>query len=58
MKLEELTALYIPLDIEYSQVMSGPYEDLSCHDGDTKVIAGLKGGRISGEARVKPGEQH
>ena len=48
MKLEELTALYSPLDIEYSQVMSGPYEDLSYHDGDTKVIAGLKGGRISG----------
>ncbi|MCJ7482675.1 MAG: hypothetical protein MUO31_06890 [Thermodesulfovibrionales bacterium] len=48
MKLEELTALYSPLDIEYAQVMSGPYEDLSFHDGDTKVVAGLKDGRISG----------
>ena len=48
MKLEELTALYSPLDIEYSQCMSGRYEDLSYHDGDCKVIAGLKDGRISG----------
>jgi hypothetical protein len=48
MKLEELTALYSPLDIEYSQVMSGPYEDLSYHGEDCRVIAGLKDGRISG----------
>lgn len=48
MKLEELTALYSPLDIEYSQVMSGPYEDLSYHGEDCTVIAGLKDGKISG----------
>jgi len=48
MILEELTALYSPLDIEYSQIMSGPYEDLSFHDNNIKVIAGLKDNRISG----------
>jgi len=35
------------LDVEYSQVMSGPYEDLSVR-GDDTVIAGLKDGRITG----------
>ena len=48
MKLEELTALYSPLDIEYSQAMSGPYEDLSFRSDEVTVIAGLKDGRISG----------
>lgn len=48
MKLKYLTALYTPLDQEFSQAMSGPYEDLSFHDDDCKVIAGLKDGRISG----------
>lgn len=48
MKLEELTALYSPLDIEYSQAMSGPYEDLSFRSDECTVIAGLKDGRISG----------
>jgi len=47
-KLSELTALYSPLDIEYNQVMSGPYSDLSVRDEDCEVIAGLKDGRISG----------
>lgn len=48
MKFEELTALYSPLDQEYNQVMSGPYEDLSHHDDDCKVIAALKNNRITG----------
>jgi len=48
MKLEELTALYSPLDIEYAQAMSGPYEDLSFRSDEVTVIAGLKDGRISG----------
>ena len=48
MKLKYLTALYSALDQEYNQVMSGPYEDLSFHDDDCKVIAGLKDNRISG----------
>jgi len=48
MKLEELTALYSPLDIEYSQAMSGEYEDLSFRNDEVTVIAGLKDGRISG----------
>jgi hypothetical protein len=48
MRIEELTALYSPLDIEYSQAMSGPYEDLSFRTDEITIIAGLKGGRISG----------
>jgi hypothetical protein len=48
MKLEELTALYSPLDIEYSQAMSGPYEDLSFRSDEVTIIAGLKDDRISG----------
>ncbi|KKN40730.1 hypothetical protein LCGC14_0730380 [marine sediment metagenome] len=48
MKLNAYTALYSSLDVEYSQAMSGPYEDLSFHDDDCKVIAGLKDNRISG----------
>ena len=48
MKLKYLTALYSSLDQEYNQAMSGPYEDLSYHGDDCKVIAGLKDGRISG----------
>lgn len=48
MKLEELTALYSPLDIEYAQAMSGEYEDLSFKSDEVTVIAGLKDGRISG----------
>lgn len=48
MRLEELTALYSPLDIEYAQVMSGEYEDLSFRSDEVTVIAGLKDGRISG----------
>lgn len=47
-KLEELTALYSPLDIEYSQVMSGPYEDLSFRSDEVTIIAGLKDDRVSG----------
>jgi len=46
--LDHLTALYSPLDQEYNQAMSGPYEDLSYHGDDCKIIAGLKDGRISG----------
>ena len=48
LKLEELTALYSPLDIEYNQVMSGPYEDLSFRSDECTIIAGLKDDRISG----------
>ena len=48
MKLEEITALYSPLDIEYAQAMSGEYEDLSFRSDEVTVIAGLKDGRISG----------
>jgi len=48
MKLEELTALYSPLDIEYAQAMSGEYEDLSFRSDEITIIAGLKDGRISG----------
>ena len=46
--LNQLTALYSDLDIEYNQVMSGPYEDLSVRNDKCEVIAGLKDGRISG----------
>ncbi len=46
--IEQYTALYSDLDIQYSQVMSGPYEDLSYRGDDAVVIAGLKDGRISG----------
>jgi hypothetical protein len=46
--IENLTALYSPLDIEYSQAMSGPYEDISYHGEDCTVIAGLKDGCITG----------
>ena len=48
MKLSELTALYTPLDIAYSQAMSGPYEDLSYHGQDCDVIAAFDGRSISG----------
>ncbi|KKM21825.1 hypothetical protein LCGC14_1631520 [marine sediment metagenome] len=48
MKLSELTTLYSPLDIAYSQAMSGKYDDISYHGEDCKVIAGLKDGKISG----------
>jgi len=46
--IEKYTALYSDLDIEYSQVMSGPYEDICYRGDDAVVIAGLKDGRISG----------
>jgi len=48
MELEEITALYSELDVEYSQAMSGEYEDLSFRSDEITVIAGLKDGRISG----------
>lgn len=48
MKFQELTALYSPLDIEYSQFMSGPYQDLSYRGDDCEIIAGLKDNRITG----------
>jgi len=48
MRLNELTALYSPLDVEYNQAMSGPYQDLSYHGQDCMVVAGLKDGRITG----------
>ena len=48
MALNNYTALYTPLDIEYAQAMSGPYEDLSERDGDNVCIAGLKDGVITG----------
>lgn len=48
MTLEKHTALYSPLDIEYAQVMSGHYEDLSFRSDECTVIAGLKDNRITG----------
>lgn len=50
-KLKGFTALYSPLDIEYQQAYSGPYEDLSCYSDDTVVIAAIKDGIISGFGR-------
>ena len=41
------TPLYTKLDIEYQQVYSGPYEDVST----SKIIAGIKEGRITGFGR-------
>lgn len=50
--LEEHTALYTPLDIEYAQEMSGPYDTLwlPCEVEGFPIVAaaGLKDGRISG----------
>lgn len=51
MKLSELTALYSELDWQYSQAMSGPYEDLRNKSEDGDTVAGLKDGRISGAWR-------
>jgi len=48
MQLEEMTALYSPLDIEYAQEMSGPYVDYSTLQKDFNVIAGMKDGQITG----------
>lgn len=48
MELQELTALYSSLDIQYNQVMSGPYIDHSIHTEDVTVIAGLKDGKLNG----------
>jgi hypothetical protein len=58
--LEKLTTLYSPLDIAYSQAMSGPYKDLSYHGEDCDVIAGLKDGKITGFYRpvVAVGDEH
>jgi len=47
-QLSEYTALYSPLDLKYSQAMSGPYEDLSYHGEDCDVIAAFNGRSISG----------
>lgn len=47
-QLSDLTALYSPLDIEYAQAMSGPYEDHSVHYEDCTIIAGLKDGKLTG----------
>lgn len=46
--LSQHTALYTPLDVEYSQVLSGPYEDLSCAEDDFVVVAAQKAGRAAG----------
>jgi len=46
--IEKYTALYSPLDVEYAQSMSGPYRDLSVRSHDCEVVAGLKGGEITG----------
>lgn len=46
--IEKYTALYSTLDIEYSQAMSGPYEDLSYYGDDAVVIAGAKDDKITG----------
>lgn len=48
MKLSDMTALYTHDDLEYSRVMSGPYEDLSVISEDVVVIAAYKAGQISG----------
>ena len=42
--IERYTALYSNLDRQYSEVMSGPYQDLSS-DG---TVAALQGGKITG----------
>lgn len=46
--IENFTALYSKLDIEYAQAMSGKYEDISLRDNDCEIIAGLKDNKISG----------
>lgn len=48
MKLSEITPLYSPLDVEYSQAMSGPYRDLCMREDEYEIVAGLKNGRIDG----------
>ena len=46
--LSTLTALYSPLDREYSQEMSGPYGDMSHSLPGGEIVAGLKDGKASG----------
>jgi len=46
--LSTLTALYSPLDIEYAQEMSGPYEDMSFHSDECTVIAAVKDEKMTG----------
>jgi len=46
--LSTLTALYGPLDLDYSEEMSGPYEDLTFRSDECTVIAGLKDDHITG----------
>lgn len=46
--IEKHTALYSDLDIEYSQAMSGPYENLCHKSEDAVLIAGFKEGKITG----------
>jgi hypothetical protein len=46
--LENMTALYTPEDIEYAQVMSGSYLDLSVDAGAFVCIAAWKDGKITG----------
>ena len=43
--------LYSELGIEYQQAYDGPYKDLSYSVNGTTVIAGLKGGKITGFGR-------
>lgn len=50
-KLITRTPLYSPLDIEYQQEYSGPYEDLSYYGNDAIIIAAIKGARITGFGR-------
>ena len=45
------TALYSPLDIEYQQEYSGPYEDLSFRSEEVEIVSALKDGRITGFGR-------
>jgi len=43
-----LTALYSPLDREYSQEMSGPYGDMTHSSDNGEIVAGLKDGKVTG----------
>jgi hypothetical protein len=52
MNIEKRTALYSPLDIEYQQEYSGPYEDVRI-DG---FVAGIKDGKITGFGRPVIGD--
>lgn len=48
-QIEQHTALYTPLDIEYAQEMSGPYEEVAVENQRSyAAVAALKDGRVTG----------